>query len=319
MGDIDAEFALFENEIAELESGAPGEGAAGDAPAAAKDAQPVHPAAAAAGLVKGTEAASAPAAGTKRARVEYASMPVKRSVTQGFDPSVGPAHVDSAEDKRRQEEERAKSEAQNAPPKMYGSNSTPLGPPPTSMGGFQPAFGAVPLPVPALPHHRPLSAPQTAAPMAPPLGAVPGMPGEKQPHMRTAGGKKWEDASLDEWPKDDYRMFCGNLGNEVDDSTLARTFGKYPSFQKAKIVRDGRTKKPKGYGFVSFSDPADFTKAIKEMNGKYVGNRPVKLMKSEHDQRALAPGVKKEKPPPKPADLDTPWWKIKAPHKKKNR
>ena len=49
-------------------------------------------------------------------------------------------------------------------------------------------------------------------------------------------------------------------GNEVDDSTLARTFGKYPSFQKAKIVRDGRTKKPKGYGFVSFSDPADFTK-----------------------------------------------------------
>ena len=40
----------------------------------------------------------------------FLQMPVKRSVTQGFDPSVGPAHVDSAEDKRRQEEERAKSE-----------------------------------------------------------------------------------------------------------------------------------------------------------------------------------------------------------------
>jgi hypothetical protein len=35
---------------------------------------------------------------------------------------------------------------------------------------------------------------------------------EKKPVMRTAGGKKWEDASLDDWPKDDYRMFCGNLG-----------------------------------------------------------------------------------------------------------
>jgi hypothetical protein len=33
--------------------------------------------------------------------------------------------------------------------------------------------------------------------------------------MRTAGGKKWEDSSLDEWPKDDYRMFCGNLGTRV--------------------------------------------------------------------------------------------------------
>ena len=29
-----------------------------------------------------------------------------------------------------------------------------------------------------------------------------------------------------------------------------------------QIVRDGRTKKPKGYGFVSFSDPADFTKVL---------------------------------------------------------
>ena len=55
---------------------------------------------------------------------------------------------------------------------------------------------------------------------------------------------------------------CVSTGNEVDDSTLARTFGKYPSFQKAKIVRDGRTKKPKGYGFVSFADPADFTKVF---------------------------------------------------------
>ena len=35
---------------------------------------------------------------------------------------------------------------------------------------------------------------------------------------------------------------------------------------------------------------------MKEMNGKYVGNRPVKLMKSEHELRALEPGVKKEKP-----------------------
>ena len=30
------------------------------------------------------------------------------------------------------------------------------------------------------------------------------------------------------------RMFCGNLGNEVDDTVLARVFNKYPSFNKAK-------------------------------------------------------------------------------------
>lgn len=35
-----------------------------------------------------------------------------------------------------------------------------------------------------------------------------------------------------------------------------------------------------GYGFVSFRDPATGAKALREMDGKYVGNRPCKLRKS---------------------------------------
>ncbi|VDP79295.1 unnamed protein product [Schistosoma curassoni] len=66
----------------------------------------------------------------------------------------------------------------------------------------------------------------------------------------------------------DFRLFCGDLGNEVTDDTLARAFNRYPSFQKAKVVRDKRTSKSRGYGFVSFSDPGDFTRAMREMNGK---------------------------------------------------
>lgn len=55
-----------------------------------------------------------------------------------------------------------------------------------------------------------------------------------------------------EWDPNDFRIFCGDLGNEVSDELLAKAFRKYPSFQKAKVVRDGRTNKSKGYGFVSF-------------------------------------------------------------------
>ncbi|GFO01216.1 RNA-binding protein 42 [Plakobranchus ocellatus] len=69
-------------------------------------------------------------------------------------------------------------------------------------------------------------------------------------------------------PPDDFRMFCGDLGNEVTDETLVRAFNKYPSFLKAKVVRDRRTNKTKGYGFVSFKDPVDFTRAMREMNGE---------------------------------------------------
>lgn len=67
---------------------------------------------------------------------------------------------------------------------------------------------------------------------------------------------------------DDFRIFCGDLGNDVTDEMLVRVFGKYPSFQKAKVVRDKRTNKTKGFGFVSFKDPQDFIKAMKEMNGE---------------------------------------------------
>ncbi len=33
---------------------------------------------------------------------------------------------------------------------------------------------------------------------------------------------------------DDFRLFCGDLGNEVSDQTLAKTFSRYKSFAKAK-------------------------------------------------------------------------------------
>jgi len=37
-----------------------------------------------------------------------------------------------------------------------------------------------------------------------------------------------------------------------------------------QVVRDKRTGKTKGYGFVSFSNPTDLAAAIKEMNGLYL-------------------------------------------------
>nr|CAD7429108.1 unnamed protein product [Timema monikensis] len=66
----------------------------------------------------------------------------------------------------------------------------------------------------------------------------------------------------------DFRIFCGDLGNDVTDEILTRAFSKYSSFLKAKVVRDKRTNKTKGFGFVSFKDPQDFIKAMKEMNGE---------------------------------------------------
>lgn len=113
--------------------------------------------------------------------------------------------------------------------------------------------------------------------------------------IRTAAGISWEDPSLLEWEHDDFRIFCGDLGNEVNDDILARAFSKYQSFLKAKVIRDKRTGKTKGYGFVSFKDPNDYVRAMREMNGKYVGSRPIKLRKSMWRDRNMDVVRKKQK------------------------
>lgn len=113
--------------------------------------------------------------------------------------------------------------------------------------------------------------------------------------IRVAGGSTWEDQSLSDWPDDDFRIFCGDLGNDVNDEVLTRTFNKYPSFQKARVIRDKRTGKSKGFGFLSFREPQDFIRAMKEMDGRYVGSRPIKLRKSTWRQRSIDLVRKKEK------------------------
>merc|ERR1719238_1791166 len=105
--------------------------------------------------------------------------------------------------------------------------------------------------------------------------------------LRKAAGKIWRDQTLDDWPKDDYRLFCGDLGNEVTDDLLANAFRKFSSFQKAKVIRDKRTGKTKGYGFVSFSAPEDMVAALRDVNGRYVGNRPVRLKKSNWKDKSI--------------------------------
>jgi RNA recognition motif-containing protein len=96
----------------------------------------------------------------------------------------------------------------------------------------------------------------------------------------------------------------GDLSNDVNDNTLNNAFAKYPSYCKCKVVRDRLSMKVSPhclsppllafrtnylpiprfasqarYGFIAFSDPEDYLKAWKEMDGKYVGNRPIRLMK----------------------------------------
>ncbi|KAI3984822.1 hypothetical protein MKX01_039439 [Papaver californicum] len=109
---------------------------------------------------------------------------------------------------------------------------------------------------------------------------------KKRAVPRKAAGQTWEDPTLAEWPENDYHLFCGDLGNEVNDEVLSKAFTRFPTFNMARA---------RGFGFVSFGNPLDLAAALKEMNGKYVGNRPIKLRKSSWKERTNMEALEKQK------------------------
>ncbi|GAA6063351.1 hypothetical protein JCM10212_004372 [Sporobolomyces blumeae] len=113
--------------------------------------------------------------------------------------------------------------------------------------------------------------------------------------LRKGGGDVWEDQSLLEWDPAHFRLFIGDLDPAISDDAFNAAFSgaRFPSFVKGKVVRDKYTNKGRGYGFVSYSDPEDFLKAWKEMNGKYVGTRPVTIKKATAGVQAVNIGSRK--------------------------
>mmetsp|Transcript_29294 Transcript_29294/g.28038 ORF Transcript_29294/g.28038 Transcript_29294/m.28038 type:complete len:346 (+) Transcript_29294:190-1227(+) len=124
--------------------------------------------------------------------------------------------------------------------------------------------------------------------------AAPPMPKSTKTFIRTGAGEIWTDDSLKDWPDNDYRIFVGDLGKETTTEMLAKIFQPYKSFAKAKVIRTKAENKARGFGFVSFMDPMDCAKAIREMQGKYLGTRPMKITRSKWDDLDIKNVKKKE-------------------------
>lgn len=157
------------------------------------------------------------------------------------------------------------------PPAPYGA---PYPPGPSAAAGpypYQAPYGGPP------PHLPPGAAPDASTTTTTTTKAVP----------RMMGGETWFDPTLGAWPANDFRIFVGNLGQEVTDEVLSRAFSRFPSFAMARVVRDKRLNKSRGFGFASFLDASAGAAALRAMDGQYVGNRPCTLRKSSWEERSL--------------------------------
>ena len=69
------------------------------------------------------------------------------------------------------------------------------------------------------------------------------------------------------------KLYVGNLGYDVDDSTLNALFAAHGSVQSAQVIMDRDTNRSKGFGFVEMSSDAEAQAAIAAMNGQDHGGR----------------------------------------------
>ncbi|KAJ3217706.1 Protein phosphatase PP2A regulatory subunit B [Dinochytrium kinnereticum] len=70
-------------------------------------------------------------------------------------------------------------------------------------------------------------------------------------------------------------LYIKNLDDTIDDEKLREVFSVYGVITSAKVMIDESKSASKGFGFVCFSSPDEATKAVTEMNGKMVANKPV--------------------------------------------
>jgi len=86
---------------------------------------------------------------------------------------------------------------------------------------------------------------------------------------------KFEQIKMEHMTKyQGVNLYIKNLDDDIDDAKLRGIFDQFGTITSAKVMSDQKSAS-KGFGFVCFSTPEEATKAVTEMNGKIVGNKPL--------------------------------------------
>ncbi|XVF67544.1 hypothetical protein PTKIN_Ptkin10aG0129900 [Pterospermum kingtungense] len=82
-------------------------------------------------------------------------------------------------------------------------------------------------------------------------------------------------------------LYVKNLDDSISDEKLKELFSQYGTITSCKVMRDPNGIS-KGSGFVAFSTPEEASRALAEMNGKMIVNKPlyVALAQRKEDRRA---------------------------------
>jgi RNA recognition motif-containing protein len=77
------------------------------------------------------------------------------------------------------------------------------------------------------------------------------------------------------------KLFVGGLDWGTSTEDLRAAFEKFGKIEDATVILDRSTGRSRGFGFVTFESAADAANAIKEMNGKELDGRVLKVNQAE--------------------------------------
>lgn len=80
------------------------------------------------------------------------------------------------------------------------------------------------------------------------------------------------------------KIFIGNLSYSATAEDLKQSFESFGKVTEAKIVFDRPTGRSRGFGFVTFESADAAQEALREMNGKEMQGRPIRVNEARDKQ-----------------------------------
>lgn len=87
-------------------------------------------------------------------------------------------------------------------------------------------------------------------------------------------------------PNSGKKIFVGNLSWKTTEDLLRDHFQTYGEVVSVKIVVDQMTGKSKGFGFIEMADDEGAANAIRELNGKALLDRPLRISLAQERERS---------------------------------